>query len=655
MTDSDADGLPDYGVARYLGIDAVSSPSFTDDGALLYLADTTGSPDVWRRPGPDTEPERLTGHDQRVSFVAASPTREEAVFGMDQGSDERDQLFLYDLETGAETDLTRDPDAVHSWGGWGPDGDRFAYAANRRQADTFDVHVQCRDETAADSEVVYEGPGGFLSVAAWGPDGDRLALVNARSSVAQDLYVLDLTTGPDADDPALTQVNADDDATYGGVSFGADGGLYVLTNQPGDHTVLGRFDLDAVAATASADRPTGNDNPALDVVVARDGWNVDDYALDPETGRLAYTVNVDGYTDLTVGELTDPTTVHQLAKPDLAADAVDPAGAAADAGVVAALEWGPDAERLAVTHSASDRPHRALVVDLGPDTMANPDGEPQVDVEAWADYGTLGMPTDAFLAPETIRYETFDGREIPAYWTLPPGVDGDDPEVSVPVIVDIHGGPTHQRRPWFYPTKQFYLRQGYAVLEPNVRGSTGYGKAYTELDDKDLRMDSVADIEAAVEWLHDHPEVDPDRIVAKGGSYGGFMVLAAMTEYPDLWAAGIDIVGIANFVTFLENTGDWRRALREAEYGSLEDDREFLEEISPINNIEHIDAPLYVLHGANDPRVPVGEAEQIAEKAAAQGVPVEKLIFEDEGHGFAKLENQIEAYGSVVEFLDEHV
>jgi Dipeptidyl aminopeptidases/acylaminoacyl-peptidases len=168
-------------------------------------------------------------------------------------------------------------------------------------------------------------------------------------------------------------------------------------------------------------------------------------------------------------------------------------------------------------------------------------------------------------------------------------------------------------------------------------------------------MDSVADIEAAVDWLADHPAVDTDRIVAMGGSYGGFMVLAAMTEYPDLWAAGIDIVGIADFVTFLENTGEWRRELREAEYGSLAEDRELLESISPINRIDAIDAPLFVLHGENDPRVPVGEAEQIVEAASAQGVAVRKLIFEDEGHGFSKLENRIKAYQAVVDFLDEHV
>jgi dipeptidyl aminopeptidase/acylaminoacyl peptidase len=223
------------------------------------------------------------------------------------------------------------------------------------------------------------------------------------------------------------------------------------------------------------------------------------------------------------------------------------------------------------------------------------------------------------------------------------------------VIVDIHGGPESQRRPSFSGLAQYFLSRGYAVFEPNVRGSTGYGTAYTHLDDIEKRMDAVRDVVAGVDWLVDRPGIDPDRVVAKGGSYGGFVVLAALTAFPDRWAAGVDVVGIANFVTFLENTGPWRRQLREAEYGSLAEDRAFLESISPVNTIEAIEAPLFVLHGANDPRVPVGEADRIAARAREQGVPVEKLVFDDEGHGISKLENRVEAYSHVVEFLDEHV
>ncbi|MFB6256158.1 MAG: alpha/beta hydrolase family protein, partial [Haloplanus sp.] len=226
---------------------------------------------------------------------------------------------------------------------------------------------------------------------------------------------------------------------------------------------------------------------------------------------------------------------------------------------------------------------------------------------------------------------------------------------ETPVVVDVHGGPESQRRPSFGRVKQYLLSRGYAVFEPNVRGSTGYGKAYTHLDDVENRMDAVADLKAGVDWLHDHPAVDPGRIAVMGASYGGFMTLAAMTAYPDVWAAGVDIVGIANFVTFLENTGDWRRELREAEYGSLADDREMLESISPINHVGDIAAPLFVLHGENDPRVPVSEAHRIVEGAREAGVPVRELIFEDEGHGFTKLENRIDAYTAVVEFLDTHL
>ncbi|MDY6780769.1 MAG: prolyl oligopeptidase family serine peptidase, partial [Halobacteria archaeon] len=276
-------------------------------------------------------------------------------------------------------------------------------------------------------------------------------------------------------------------------------------------------------------------------------------------------------------------------------------------GVHGGTSFDDDAERFAVTVTGSTMNANVYVVDFET-------GE----AERWTDASTAGIPRETFVEPELVRYESFDGLQVPAYFSTPRG------EPPYPVVVDIHGGPESQRRPSFGSVKQYLLSHGYAVFEPNVRGSTGYGKEYTHLD------------------------------VAMGGSYGGFMVLAALTEYPDLWAAGVDVVGIANFVTFLENTGEWRRELREEEYGSLDDDRDFLESISPTNKAGEIRAPLFVLHGENDPRVPVEEAEQIVERVP-DDVPVEKLVFDDEGHGIPKLENRIEAYSRIVEFLDEHV
>jgi dipeptidyl aminopeptidase/acylaminoacyl peptidase len=223
------------------------------------------------------------------------------------------------------------------------------------------------------------------------------------------------------------------------------------------------------------------------------------------------------------------------------------------------------------------------------------------------------------------------------------------------VVVQVHGGPESQSRPAFNPVVQYFVNRGYAVFLPNVRGSTGYGKSYAHLDDRRKRMDSVRDLAACVEWLVRDGGADPRRIAVMGGSYGGFMTLAAVTSYPELWAAGVDIVGIANWRTFLENTGAFRRKHREAEYGSLEEDGDFLDEISPIHRADRIRVPMIILHGANDPRVPVGESDQIVRVLKEHEVPVEYHRYPDEGHGLVKLQNKVHGYTAIGDFLDRHV
>ncbi|MDG5819219.1 S9 family peptidase [Natronococcus sp. A-GB7] len=612
-----------YDIERYLNVRSAYGASFGPDGERLsFLMDTTGTAQVWTLEGPREWPEQRTFYDERITFASWSPERPELIFGMDEGGNERAQLYRLDAETGEIENLTAMPDAKHRWGGWSHDGDRFAFASNRRDESVFDIYVQGRDETGEEAELVYEGDG-WLSLAGWSPDDSRLLVSQAYSNFDQDLYALDLET------EALEHLTPHEgDVRYQSASWAPDGeGIYLVTDE-GDADTLYLAYLDLGGGARSA--------PELETVVADEEWNVDGIALDDETGRFVYSKNVEGYTDLTVGEFDadEPTAFETFPEPDL------------PGGVAGGVSFDPDAERFALSTTGDTVNTNAFVVDVET-------GE----TERWTAAPTGGIPPETFDASELVHVESFDGLEVPGFLTLPGEDEASETETGegVPVIVDIHGGPEGQRRPSFSSVKQYFLDRGYAYFEPNVRGSAGYGADYAALDDVEKRMDSVADIRACVEWLQDHDAVDPDRIVAKGGSYGGFMVLASMTEYPELWAAGIDIVGIANFVTFLENTGDWRRELREAEYGSLAEDREFLEEISPTNNIEHIAAPLFVLHGENDPRVPVGEAEQIAEQAEAQGVPVRKLIFEDEGHGFSKLENRIEAYSAIADFLDEHV
>ncbi|WP_435179758.1 S9 family peptidase [Halorussus sp. AFM4] len=604
--------MPAYDFERYLNVRSASAPSFGPDGdRLSFLMDTTGVPQVWRLDAPGEWPRQLTFEEEAVSFASWSPERDELVFGMDRGGDERTQLFRLDGDGETVTPLTDMPEAIHYWGGWNSDGSTFAFASNRREEAVFDVYVQGRDERGDDAELVYEGDG-LLSPVGWSPDDESLAIVKSHSSFDQDVYVLDVETGE------LDHVTPHEgDVRFTSINWSPDGdALYLATDEGADTTYFARLDVETYEIETVDD---GGD------------WNVESVGVDEDTGRFVFGRNVDGYTELTVGELTGETDYEEFPTPDL------------PRGVTGGPAFDDEAERFALTVTRSTDNTNVYVVDVE-------SGETQ----RWTDAATAGIPRSSFVKPELIRYETFDGREIPAFFSLPADAGG-GADGGAPVIVDIHGGPESQRRPSFSPVKQYFCNRGYAYFEPNVRGSSSYGKAYTHLDDVRKRMDSVKDIEAAVEWLRDRSEVDPDRIVAMGGSYGGFMVLAALTEYPDLWAAGVDIVGIANFVTFLENTGDWRREHREAEYGSLEEDREFLESISPTTNADRIEAPLLVLHGANDPRVPVGEAERIADVVAEQGVPVEKLIFEDEGHGFSKLENRIEAYTTVADFLDEHV
>ena len=407
-----------------------------------------------------------------------------------------------------------------------------------------------------------------------------------------------------------------DGVRYGAIEWGPDGDvLYVATDRFADTLELATLDV-----------ATG------DVEVVYDGgdWNVSDVRIDHGSRTLAVACNIEGYNDVPGFRLDADRELQPLPEPDL------------PDGVLSWRSFGSDGESTAAAVSTPAENTNVYVTerDIG-------------ETERWTNAATAGIPKETFRAPELVRFDSFDGLEVSAFLTVPTAADGDGDRGPFPVVVDIHGGPERQARPSFSVLHQYFLAQGYAVFEPNVRGSSGYGREYINLDNAEKRMNAVADVAAGVEWLADRPAVDRDRVVAYGRSYGGYMVLAALTEYPDLWAAVVDIAGVSNLVTLLENTGGWRREHREAEYGSLENEA-LLDDISPINSVENVHAPLCVLHGANDSRVPVGEAEQIA-RAASEHVPVTKLVFENEGHHINKVENRITAYGTVVKFLNEHV
>jgi dipeptidyl aminopeptidase/acylaminoacyl peptidase len=611
-----------YPISRYLNIRQAYFPSFAADGQhLAFLTNITGIPQVWQVGLPKNLdnvlwPEQLTFESDRVMGVEFSPAPNDdrLIYAHDVGGNENMQLFLLATDGSTEVNLTAGyENAMHLFGEWSTDGQQILFAANRRQPGLFDLYVQALDGEAS---LVWENnEPGYLFNQTFSPDGQRAAVVRMASSFDDDLLEIELATGT-----VQQLITTDEAVRYTICHYAADGqSLFVNTDLGSDFLYIARLDLET---------------KALEPLIKPD-WDCECLSLSPDGKTLAYTVNIDG--------------AHELYLFDLATGATRPAPRISTApGIVTdgRLTFSHDSTRLAFSFTSATRTADIFIWDLTDD---------RIQAVTRSSHG--GIPTRSFAVPELIHYPSFDRdergdiRQIPAWFYRPAG----NSNRPMPTVVMVHGGPESQFMSSFHFLVQYFLHNGYAVLAPNVRGSTGYGKAYGHLDDVEKRLDSVADLAHAAYWLRDQPDIDGKRLVVYGGSYGGFMVLSALTTYPDLWAAGVDIVGISNFVTFLENTSEYRRSHREAEYGSLEHDRDFLETISPSHQLDKITAPLMVIHGANDPRVPLSEAEQVAEALKTREIPVEFLVFDDEGHGLVKLKNKLVAYPAIIEFLDKHL
>lgn len=593
-------------------------PAFYQNG-LYFLTNITGIPQLWHvnLPGDDGEPRwphQLTFDMERVQEYYPSPLPDDprVMLSRDAGGNENAQLFLLNTATADEINLSAGhDDAMHLPGDWSPDGQRFLFAANRRNKAIFDLYTL--DIATGEAQMIWQHDAtGYLLNPRFAPDGQRAVMMHAYASAAISLVEVDLASGT----PRRITPEADD-ARFAMPRYALDGqSLYCVTDYEADHVYLAKIDLNS----GDIER------------LATPDWDVEMCELAPDGRYLAYSINVEGTSQLVVLDLETGT--HD-----------QPAELGEVPGVLDSIAFSPDSRYVAFAYTAANRSADVYIWDWVQQALK------RVTASSHA-----GLSPERFVIPELIHYPTFDDaaedrrRTIPAWLYRPESEDDPSP---APVVVIVHGGPESQARPSFNFLAQYLAHNGYAVLLPNVRGSTGYGKAFSHLDDVEKRMDSVADLAHAAHWLKAQAEFDSDRIVVYGGSYGGFMVLAAMTHYPDLWAAGVDIVGISSLVTFLENTSEYRRAHRESEYGSLERDRAFLESIAPINHIDKIAAPLMIIHGANDPRVPVSEAEQVAAALEAHDITVRKLIFDDEGHGVVRLKNKLVMYPEVVAFLDD--
>ncbi|WP_201385669.1 S9 family peptidase [Ktedonobacter sp. SOSP1-85] len=603
-----------YSFERYLNVRSATGASFSPDGQhISFLTNITGVAEVWNvsidQPNLQEPawPQQLTFRGERVSSATFAPHADTLLVSGDIGGNERAQLFLLSADGSEFRALTEKPEVMHSFGGWSPDGERIVYSSNERDARFFDVYEM--QVNTGESRLLLEQDGSNMPVH-YSPDGKQVLVRRVESLSRNSLILIDIDSGEARD---LTPDLGEGAALYATPFWSADRkGLYLLCNRERDFLSLAYLDLATTELRYLSDIP----------------WDVEALAVTRDGASLAMVINEDGISRLELFDVAQGWEQrHVLLAPTLPKS------------VVLDLAWSQDGAKLAITLSGADEPTDIWIWDMAGG-----------HIQRATLSSTGGIPRASFVAPAVVRYPSFDGRDIPAFLYQPAGA-----QKNLPVVISVHGGPESQERPWFNPIYQYLVARGYAVLAPNVRGSTGYGYTYQSLDDVRKRMDSVADLKAAVEWLRESGIADPERIAVYGGSYGGFMVLAAVTTYPDLWAAAVDIVGIANFVTFLENTGPWRRKWREAEYGTLEQDRAFLEQISPIHAVDKITAPLFVVHGANDPRVPLGEAEQVVNALRQRNVPVEYLVFADEGHGLIKRDNRLKAYPAIADFLDSHV
>ncbi len=596
-----------YTIEQFLATTAISGASFSaDEKKILFSSNKTGIINVYSVRVSGGEPVALTSSTTDTTVaVSYFPKDDRFLYTRDKRGDEKNHLFVRERD-GSEKDLTPGENLKASFAGWTHDGDAFYIETNERDPRFFDLY---RYETNGYARrLFYKNEAGY-QVGNISNDGHWLALGKPRTTADGDLLLWNAATNE-------TKLISKHEgvANYSPETFDPDSrALYYTTNDGSEFSRVKRYDL-----------ATGKNEE-----VERADWDVS-FTYFSHSGRYRVTaVNEDGRTVL---RIHDGKTDRLVTVPDL------------PAGEIGAVRISRSETKLAFQLNGDRAPNNLYVYDFGgraprrlTDTLSK-DIDPEDLVEA-----------------QVVRFPSFDGMAIPNIFYRPHQASS---QAKVPALVWVHGGPGGQTRRSYSANIQFLVNHGYVVLGINNRGSSGYGKTFFTSDDKKHGHEPLSDCVAARKYLQSLPYVDPDRIGILGGSYGGYMTLAALTLQPDVFAVGIDLFGISNWVRTLESIPKWWESQREALYQEIGDpvkDREMLLAISPLFHADRIKKPLMVLQGANDPRVIKPESDDIVAAARKNGITVEYIVFPDEGHGFTKKKNQIEGWKAILEFLDKHL
>jgi dipeptidyl aminopeptidase/acylaminoacyl peptidase len=597
----------------YLSSRGANFVDWLPDDSLLIATRFGDTEQLHRVATPLGAREQLTFFREPVTTARApqSAVAPGFAFLRDQGGNENAQVFYYDLTTRAVRMLSSGK-GVNGTPTWSRDGRRVAYHSTARDGVSYDLMVAEPGNAFAAPRLVFNGFQKMWSVEDWSPDDTKLLISNFVSANESHLYVMDIASA------ALTPVSeGETPASVSGARFTADGrGVLLVTNRDSEFEQLRRVDL-----------VTG----AVEILTGHIPWDIESFARTDDGRYLAWVANVDGAGRLTVLDMSKRT------------EALPPI----PDGRIGRIAFDRAGKRLALSLESPQSPRDVFVLELERNAVVR---------YTRSEPGAID-PLQ-FAPAELIRFPTFDRengkqRQIPAFVYKPRGTPGPHP-----VIVEIHGGPESQAQPGWNPFTQFLVREmGFVVITPNVRGSTGYGKSYLDLDNGEDREDAVKDIGALLVWIGAQRDLDAKKVFVSGGSYGGYMSLASMVHFSDRLRGGIDVVGISNFVTFLESTSAYRRALRRPEYGDerLPKMRAFLQRISPLTNAARISKPLLVVQGLNDPRVPASESQQMVAKIRARGGEVWYLAAKDEGHGFKKKPNRDFYQKTIAAFLEKQL
>lgn len=530
------------------------------------------------------------------------------VFDKDKGGDEFFQKYSYDVDSKNVVLLT-DGKSRNTGGMWSNDGKQYAYGSTRRNGADVDLWTM-NPKDPSSNRMLTQLEGGGWDPQDWSPDDKQILLQEQLSVNEAYLWLVDTETGKKTE---LTDRKEKTKIAYNRARFSRDGkGVYVSTDKDSEFVRLAYIDL----ATKKYTFLTSDIN-----------WDVDEFELSDDGSKIAISINEEGFGKLHLLSTKDG---KELSVPKL------------PSGQVGGLHWHKNSRDLGFDLETAKSPSDVFSLDTS-----------NGDVQRWTFSETGFLNTSSFSEPEIIKWKSFDQREISAFMYKPSASKFSGKR---PVIVNIHGGPESQFRPWFLDRSNYYMNDlGIVMIYPNVRGSTGYGKTYSLLDNGFKREDSYKDLESLLDWIKKQPELDGDRIMITGGSYGGHMTLAGSVLYSDKIRCALDVVGFSSIVTFLERTEAYRRDLRRVEYGDERDPemRKFLEKTAPLNSADKIKKPLYIVQGKNDPRVPASEAEQMVAALNKSGTPVWFLMANDEGHGFRKKKNRDYLFYTTIEFVEK--